>query len=177
MVRFFTLRHILLRLDFYVRHYGGKVTIPSRIDGKPVTVISYNAFRECTSITSVIIPNSVTNIYFQAFLYCSNITNVTLGNSVTRIDRLAFMDCSSLTNITIPKSVVHIEESVFSGCFSLTSVTFEGSINSSNFSWAAFGTMSDYIGDLRDKYLSGGIGTYTRSGAGSYDDPYIWTKQ
>ena len=35
---------------------GGKVVIPSEIDGKPVTEIGNGAFYGCTSLTSVVIP-------------------------------------------------------------------------------------------------------------------------
>ena len=41
---------------------GGAVTIPDTINGLPVTSIGDSAFRYCTSLTSVLIPNSVTGI-------------------------------------------------------------------------------------------------------------------
>jgi hypothetical protein len=61
----------------------------------------------------------------------------------------------------------------FSGCAGLTSVTFQGTI--SNIHDWAFGTgmIVGFIGDLRDKYLAGGIGTYTRPNGTSE----TWTKQ
>ena len=41
---------------------GGAVTIPDTINGLPVTSIGDCAFYNCTSLTSVTIPNSVTSI-------------------------------------------------------------------------------------------------------------------
>ena len=41
---------------------GGAVTIPSTINGLPVTSIGNYAFSNCTSLTSVTIPDSVTSI-------------------------------------------------------------------------------------------------------------------
>ena len=46
---------------------GGAVTIPSTINGLPVTSIGDYAFYNCTSLTSVTIPNSVTSIGDEAF--------------------------------------------------------------------------------------------------------------
>ena len=68
----------------------GAITIPSEIDGKPVTSIGYKAFQDCTGLTSITIPNSVTSIGGRAFLDCTGLTSITLGNSVTSIEEGAF---------------------------------------------------------------------------------------
>jgi hypothetical protein len=54
------------------------------------------------------------------------------------------------------------------GCTNLTSVTFQGTIASANLNSDAFYTLND----LRDEYLAGGKGTYTRA-----SDRTTWTKQ
>ena len=41
-----------------------------------VTAISYNAFFNCTGLTSIVIPNSVTSIGQSAFAWCSGLTDV-----------------------------------------------------------------------------------------------------
>ena len=74
----------------------------------------------CQSTT---IPNSVTSIRDDAFRYCSSLTSITIPNSVTSIGNRAFEDCSSLTSITIPNSVTRIEDWTFSGCSSLRDIT------------------------------------------------------
>ena len=78
---------------------NGAITIPSKIDGKPVTRIGDEAFEDCTGLTSV-----------------------TLGNSVTSIGDVAFYDCSGLTSITIPDSVTSIGYYAFEGCTGLKSI-------------------------------------------------------
>ena len=66
-----------------------------------VTSIGGWAFRECTGLTSVTIPNSVTSIGDNAFSYCSGLTSVTIPNSVTSIGSWAFTGCTGLTSIDV----------------------------------------------------------------------------
>ena len=101
---------------------SGAITIPSEIDGKPVTRIGGDAFRDCTGLTSITIPNSVTSIGTWAFGYCTGLTSITIPNSVTSIGVGAFEGCNGLTSITIPNSVTSISNWAFDGCTGLTSI-------------------------------------------------------
>lgn len=93
-----------------------------------VVSIGKDAFKDCSNLTSVTIPNSVTSIGNGAFSRCSSLTSVTIPNSVTLIGNSAFSGCSSLTSVTIPNSVTYL--SGFSGCTGLTSITIPNSVTS-----------------------------------------------
>ena len=168
-----------------------KVDIPEKIDGKSVTSIGEYAFCNCTSFTSITIPDSVTSIGNDAFNGCTSLTSITIPNSVTEIGWSAFGDCASLKSITIPDSVMSIGNeafyncinitrmaipdsvisigvSAFSGCTSLISITIPDSVTIiSEFTF--FGCKS-----LNDVNISNGV-TYV--GDGAFSDTAICNNQ
>lgn len=73
------------------------IIIPSEYYGLPVKSIKHDAFRGCSNLTSITIPNSVTSIESYAFAYCYNLTSITIPNSVISIESYAFADCKRLT--------------------------------------------------------------------------------
>ena len=58
-------------------------------------------FYNCTSLTSITIPDSVTSIGSYAFSECSSLTSITIPDSVTSIGYDAFSDCSNLKTISL----------------------------------------------------------------------------
>ena len=71
--------------DEYNGEYSGTITIPATVTHEGV---EYN----------------VTSIGKEAFSNCSSLTSITIPEGVTSIGEYAFSNCSSLTSITIPES-------------------------------------------------------------------------
>lgn len=107
---------------------NGDISIPSKIDGYEVTCIGESAFSDCTSLTSVIIPESVIEIGNRAFFNCNNVESISIPESVTSIGNYAFANCNCLTDITITDNVTAFGTGVFCGCNSLTSVHIPASV-------------------------------------------------
>ena len=106
-----------------------------------MTNIGYWAFEDCTSLTSVTIPDSVTGIGNYAFKGCTSLTNIHVdANNINykSIDgNLYSKDGKTLiqyavgktdTSFTIPDSVTNIDWYAFYNCTSLTNVTIPNSV-------------------------------------------------
>jgi len=124
---------------------GGKVVIPSTIEGYPVWVIAGNAFNGTNKseefkkskdfkptnkdlITSIVIPDSVRWINNIAFAFLEDLTQVTFGNGLEEIGEWAFMYCRKLTSVNIPSSVKLISVRAFEGCKSLKKANLPSSL-------------------------------------------------
>lgn len=102
-----------------------KLIIPYTIYGHTISSIYDEAFRYCSSLTSVTLPNSVKNIGWYAFSDCTNLTSISIPDSVTGIADNAFLRCKSLTSITIPDKVFGIGTGAFNGCINLESINVD----------------------------------------------------
>ena len=120
----------------------GAITIPSQIDGKPVTSIGSCAFHGCSSLTSITIPNSVTSIGI-AFDWCKKLTqiNVDTANTVyssvngvlfskDKTELIRYPEGKADTSYAIPNGVTSIGYWAFCDCYSLTSITIPDSVTS-----------------------------------------------
>ena len=164
----------------YSNEYNGAVTIPSTVTynsntysvtsigsyafyecssltsiniPEGVTSIGDDAFRGCSRLTSINIPEGVTSIGSYAFYGCSSLTSITLSEGVTSIGDYAFYYCSSLTSINIPEGVTRIGSSAFEGCSRLTSITLSEGVTSIG-SYAFYGCSSLYSVTIGSGVLS-----------------------
>jgi hypothetical protein len=104
-----------------------ELSIPSAIDGVPVSSIAETAFTSRRVITSISIPASVTSIGQYSFYGCSGLTSLSFesGIAIESIEASTFTYCTALPSITIPASVTSIGLTAFESCSSLTSIDFE----------------------------------------------------
>ena len=108
--------------------FDGCSSLTSIVIPDSVTSIGDDAFSQCSSLTSIVIPDSVTSIGERAFKDCKSLSSIVIPDGVTSIGGSAFRDCKSLSSIVISDSVTSIGEYVFIGCKSLTSITFQGTM-------------------------------------------------
>lgn len=93
----------------------------------PVTAVAVEAFRGCTSLRTVLLPDSVTEIGEGAFYGCTSLAAVEMP-AVTDIGARAFYGCTSLSSVTLPDSLYSVGDYAFYGCDSLETVVIPESV-------------------------------------------------
>lgn len=144
----------------YYTALSGALTIPASVtnSGKTysVTAIDANAFRGCTGLTAVTVPNTVASVGNYAFQGCNAIAKLTwnaancagfsfgsthpfyavtsvksvvFGSTVTKIPNYLCADFINLTSIDWGTGVKDIGIGAFQGCTALTAVTIPAQVN------------------------------------------------
>jgi len=119
-------------------------------------------FYECSSLTSVTLPNGVTQLGNYVFGSCFSLTSVALPDGLTQLGHGAFEGCLSLASVALPDGLTQLGSYVFWGCYSLTSVLLPDGLThlgdmvfmgcSSLTSAASSAGFSDVVPYLRNRY-------------------------
>ena len=122
---------------------GGALTIPSIINGLPVTSVGDFAFAGCPNLTSVTISNNITKIGEGPFAGCPSLSVITVDphNAFCSIVDGVLFDKNQTTLIQYPagkagsyyaitNSVTRIGNGAFADCNNLTSITIPTNVTS-----------------------------------------------
>ena len=161
------------------------VVIPSTYEGKSVTSIGYQAFYNCTSLTSITIPDSVTSIGSYAFYNCTALTKVNYLGTIDQWVEIEFANNNAnplyyaknlyINDVLVTDAVLttatKISDYAFDDCTSLTSITIPDSVTSIG-SYAFYNCTSlnkvNYLGTI-DQWVEIDFGL-------SISNPLLYTK-
>ena len=130
--------------DIVITGYTGndlEITVPSEIEGIPVTQIASTAFKDCTSLKIIELPESIKVINKEAFDGCDNLDDIIIPKDSPCLELLReenpmvvindiLIDADKFTskNITIPDNVKKIGSCVFKGRNEILTITIPGSV-------------------------------------------------
>ncbi|MBQ8310975.1 MAG: leucine-rich repeat protein [Clostridia bacterium] len=94
--------------------------------------IGDGAFRECVSITEVVIPSYISSLGEKAFYGCDALKTMSFadGCQLTELAYAVFGECESLESVTIPASVKSVQDAAFVNCKSLKTLTVSEGVES-----------------------------------------------
>ena len=104
-------------INYPLNKSGNKFEIPTS-----VISIGKEAFRECTTVNSVVFPPSLLRIENNAFHDCDNLESVIFPQGIQEVQEYAFASCGNLGTLSIPNTLSSIETGTFWGCTQLKSV-------------------------------------------------------
>lgn len=115
---------------YVLTHYEGEdanVNIPESyndgIHGSALVVsVGKSAFENCTSVVSIVIPDTITSIGESAFFGCTALASITIPASVTSLGQRTFYKCASLSEVNLPDTIASIGAWSFYGCSSLKTI-------------------------------------------------------
>lgn len=108
--------------------FSGNIEIPEEFKGLPVTGIGNDAFRDCTKVKSVIMPDSVTDVGASAFRNCAALEEIRISENVTKVLGATYFGCTNLLTVDLPDSIKRLDGYSFASCTKLKSVGIPDSI-------------------------------------------------
>lgn len=103
-----------------------ELTVPEQIQGQTVLGLGQDCFRDCTMLTTVILPDTIEIIGKSAFSGCTSLRGIYIPEGVTLIHPYAFANCTALEAICIPSTTEYIGNNCFDGCEKLSYILYNG---------------------------------------------------
>ncbi len=105
----------------YLGYFGASscTSLESIVLPESIKTIGSGAFSGCTSLKSIKFPSSLKAIPASVLSGCTSLTSVEISNGTKSIGDSAFSGCVKLKTLIIPESVINLGSNVFNDCDSL----------------------------------------------------------
>ena len=122
-------------------------------------MVASQAFRDCSQLTAVALPNTVTNLLGSStFENCTSLMSVILPDGIIDLGQYAFSGCIALKGIDLPSTLASLGSYCFAECSAVDSIicraTTPPSANGSTFAGVPEGTTVYVPGESIETYLA-----------------------
>lgn len=143
--------HVFVSLP---QDYSGEFAVA---DG--TIMVASQAFRDCSQLTAVALPNTVTNLLGSStFENCTSLMSVILPDGIIDLGQYAFSGCIALKGIDLPSTLASLGSYCFAECSAVDSIicraTTPPSANGSTFAGVPEGTTVYVPGASVETYLA-----------------------
>ena len=114
------------------------VVLPRKWNGYTIDTIGEEAFKDCTFVKEVDVPETVNDVLMNAFQNCTGLESISFKEGLHFLENKAFNGCTSLRSISIPNSFINISSNAFEGCTALTYNEYQNGL---------------YLGNANNPYL------------------------
>ncbi len=80
--------------------------VATTFDLEPYSAIAGQAFRDCTTLKNIIIPDNIKNITTGTFSGCTSLESVEVGNGVEILSLSAFAGCTNLVDVELGNNII-----------------------------------------------------------------------
>ncbi len=115
---------------------GRTAAVPRWIEDKPVIGIGKEAFKGCSTLERVLLPDGLNSLGTNAFEGCSSLMRIFIPRGITVIPKQIFKGCSKLGYIALPEGVTEIGNDAFNACHSLITIKLPSTVTA--LKWACF---------------------------------------
>lgn len=127
--------------------------------GAPITSLPERAFENCTTVTSVVLPEGLKSVGYWAFKGASSLSNMNIPRGIERLEDSAFWGPTFSGDIVLD-NLEYMGPHAFRGT-QITSLVIKGTLTSLNTDAAFFGcTQLEYM-VLPDTVTTSGANTFT----------------
>lgn len=103
------------------------LTLPSEINGLPVTSIAEKAFAFADNLGEIVLPDSLIAIEKGAFFFCKNLDDIVIPENTEYIGDICFF-CSGLKSAVLSDKISVIPDECFAYCRNLKEVKLSKNI-------------------------------------------------